>query len=270
VELTMTDAVENPQDYDVIIIDSLPPPARLTGNIITIGTALPDGAFTPTEPLPVEREISVVPHEITEDLGFTGLQVEEAISGALVPRAQPLIRAGDRTLMFAYRGPNLNQVGFLFRLRDSDLPLKASFPVLMRNILAWLAPTGTAGEVGYHRAGDTVPLYVPPGESVVVTLPDGTPERFTPRVSPFEFSQTEQVGVYSVIGESFTSRFAVSLASGEESDLSPSQTPSRAALDESGTTGTGQETSGTDIWHWLALAATLALTIDWLIWARRT
>jgi hypothetical protein len=156
-------------------------------------------------------------------------------------------------------------VGTTFDLTTSDLALRGSFPVLMHNIVEWLAPVAPAGDVGYTAVGSVVPLYVPPGEEVVVIKPDGSPLRYTPRTTPFEFSDTDQAGIYEVRGESFRSRFAVSLASTNESNL----TSRLAGFSRTDEQDLLEEQAGVPIWHWLALLALLLLVADWIIWARR-
>src|SRR5690606_18515413 len=56
--------------------------------------------------------------------------------------AQVLIRAGSDPLFFA-GDTGGRQVGVLtFDLRNSDLPLQITFPVLISNLLEWYAPSG--------------------------------------------------------------------------------------------------------------------------------
>ncbi len=269
VELTRTSSVESPTEYDVVIIDRVPSPARLTGNVITIGTNLSDGPFEAGPVVEVERAVSAASHPITDGTQLEQIQVRRAVSGSLVSRATVLLFAGDQPLLFAYRGENLTNVGFLFRLNESDLPLRGSFPILMQNIISWMAPTGTPGGVGYASPGEIVPLYVSPGDQIVVTTPDERTLRFTPRRSPFEFAETRATGIYRVVGQSFQSRFAVTLADSNESNLLGTDETTEEAAQPVGEIEPEQG-AGDEIWHWLALAALVLLAADWAIWARRT
>lgn len=135
----------------------------------------------------------------------------------------------------------------------------------MHNILQWLAPVAPTGDVGYAEVGSVVSLYVPPGEEIVVIDPEQTPRRFTPRTSPFEFSQTTRTGFYEVRGESFESHFAVSLANSVESDLQPrlSGLATRSSATEP------IDAPGSALWQLFALVAILLLVADWVVWARR-
>jgi hypothetical protein len=266
VQLTTVESVDQTTAFDVLILDEVPAPARLRGNVVALGTALPDGPFTPGRTAELDRTITVRDaHPIVDGVRLDQVQVGEYIVGDLNPRASVLASAGEDPLLYTYRANDLTLVATTFPLTRSDIALRGSFPVLMHNILEWLAPVAPSGEVGYVEVGSVVPLYVPPGEEVVIVQPDGTPRRYTPRTSPFEFSRTEQIGVYQVRGESFAGRFAVSLANAQESNLSP-----RLQTAAGGAEATLlEETAGTPIWQWLALAALLFLAADWVVWARR-
>ncbi len=266
VQLTVNESVDQTQGFDVLILDSVPAPARLRGNVVAFGTALPDGPFRAEQSTRVERTItSRAEHPIVRGVRLEGTRVGEAVTGSLDPRATIVAAAGDSPLLYTYRTDTLSLVASTFALTSSDLALRGGFPVLMHNILSWLAPVAPAGDVGYAEVGSVVSLYVPPGEEIVVIDPDETPRRYTPRTSPFEFTQTDRAGFYEASGESFESRFAVSLANSDESDLRPRL--SSFAADSLETQPV--EAPGRPLWQLLALAALLLLVADWVVWARR-
>lgn len=266
VQLTVEESVNQDSPFDILVLDEAPAPARLRGNVVAFGTALPDGPFNQTNTRELEQTVSVrASHPILNGVRLDQIRVDRYAVGEMNPRATVLATAGDEPLLYTYRGDDLTLVGTTFGLATSDITLRGSFPVLMNNIIEWLAPVAPAGEVGYASVGSVVPLYVPPGEEVVVVLPDGTVVRSTPRTSPFEFTRTDQTGVYEVRGESFRSHFAVTLADSRESDLAnrlgnATRTDGRQAV---------VEAAGYPVWHWIALLALLMLVADWIVWARR-
>ena len=266
VQLTIAESVNQDSPFDILILDQVPAPARLRGNVIAFATALPDGPFTQTDTRELEQTVSVrASHPILEGVQLNQIRVGRYAVGEMNPRATVLAAAGDAPLLYTYRRDRLTLVATTFGLAGSDIALRGSFPVLMNNIVEWLAPVAPAGEVGYASVGSVVPLYVPPGEEVAVVRPDGTAVRATPRTSPFEFTRTDQTGVYEVRGESFRSHFAVTLADARESDLanrlgSATRTEGR---------GTVVQAAGYPVWHWIALLALLVLVADWIVWARR-
>ncbi|MFP4112801.1 MAG: vWA domain-containing protein [Spirochaetota bacterium] len=266
VQLTVTESVDQASPFDILILDDVPAPARLRGNVVALGAVLPDGPFTIIGTDELDRPASArTDHPVTRGVTLDQVQVSEFIAGELSRRANVLVSAGPDPLLYTYQANDLRLVATTFSLTASDLALRSSFPVLMNNIIQWLAPVAPAGEVGYVEVGSVVPLYVPAGEEIAVILPDGTTRRYTPRTTPFEFAETARAGIYNVRGESFAGRFAVSLASSDESDLR------RRLGSVSGdlTTASIETAAARPIRQWLALAALLLLAADWVVWARR-
>lgn len=266
VQLTVGEDVNQDSAFDILVLDQVSGPARLRGNVVAFGTALPDGPFTAMDTRELEQTVSVrTSHPVLDGVRLDQIRIGSYAVGEMNPRATVLATAGEAPLLYTYRRDDLTLVGTTFALGSSDIALRGSFPVLMNNIIEWLAPVAPAGDVGYASVGSVVPLYVPPGEEVVVILPDGTVVRSTPRTSPFEFARTEQTGVYEVRGESFRSHFAVTLADAAESDLANRLGSATRTEGEQVIVGA----AGYPVWHWIALLALLVLVADWIVWARR-
>ena len=264
IALTVNEQVRRNAPFDLVILDRVDAPTGLRGNVVALGTTLPDGPFAPSEYAPLSRAVSVRNHPVVRDVRLDQVQIARLMSGELSPRATVIAASGDQPVLYAYRGDELTLVGSTFALSESDLTVRTGFPVLMHNIIEWLAPAAPAGEIGYVQAGSVVNLYVPPGEEVVVVAPDGTAYRSTPRTSPFEFAHTDRVGIYEVQGASFRSRFAVSLADREESNLLV-RLAARTEVDPD----SADQAASAPVWHWLALVALTLLVADWSVWARR-
>lgn len=266
VQLVVRDTLSQTDPWDILILDRVPAPAGLRGNVIAFDTALPDGPFTAVGREEVSRAVSTrADHPLVEGVRLDLVSVSEAVTGTFSERANPVAWAGETPLLYTFRGDRLSLIGTTFSLANSDIALRGSFPVLVHNMIEWLAPVAPAGQAGYTAVAEPVSLFVPPGESVVVITPDGDPDRFTPAVSPFEYTETSQAGIYEVRGESFVSRFAVTLADGRESDLTPRLTSTALP----GSDKEASESAGRPIWQWLALLTLLVLVADWIVWARR-
>jgi len=267
-DLTVTPVVDRSQPFDVLILDQVAAPERLTGNVVALGSFPPDGPFIPAGFVEPEQAIATVPnHPVMQSVHFEETDIRSVTTGVLSPRASVVASSGPFTLVYAMQSGALKMVGTTFALSDTDLPLRSGFPVLMHNIIEWLAPVAPAGDVGYNRVGGPIGLYVPVGEELVVARPDGVAVHATPRVSPYLFTRANTSGIYGVIGESFVDRFAVSLASAEESNLTP-----RLVASDGASSGQGQTaiSEGAPVWYWFALLAVLLLAAEWIIWARRT
>jgi Ca-activated chloride channel family protein len=268
IELVIRPVVDRNSPFDVLFLDNVPAPARLEGNVVALGTFLPDGPFTPEERVEPTQAVATQPdHPILREVHLEEARIRSAYVGALSPRATIVASSGSAPLIYVLRDTNLTLVGFTFAISDSDLPLRSGFPVLMHNIIEWMAPVAPGGEAGYNRVGLPIDLYVPVGEAVTVTRPDGTSITATPRSSPYRFNEATGSGIYTVEGESFSDRFAVSLASIEESNLTPRL---QLGTEDSAQIAGDAQSTGTPIWHWLALAALLCLVAEWIVWARRT
>ena len=264
IELTVNDHVRQTAPFDLLILDRVNAPTGLRGNVVALGTTLPDGPYSPSGYTPLSHAVSVRNHPVMRGVRLDQAQIARLMAGELSPRATVVAASGEHPLLYTYRRDELTLVGSTFALSESDLTVRTGFPVLMHNIIDWLAPVAPAGEIGYLRPGSTALLHAPPGEEVVVIAPDGTAHRSIPRASPFEFTGTSQVGIYQVQGASFRSRFAVSLADAEESDLAV-----RLAFRTRAEPDRADQTTSIPVWHWLALVALVLLVADWSVWVRR-
>jgi Ca-activated chloride channel homolog len=150
------------------------------------------------------------------------------------PGGSPLLYAGERA--------GLRTAVLAFEPRRSDLPLQVAFPILVANLAGELmgASSGPSDPV---KPGDPITLAVAPGASgVTVTRPDGTSIELVPGTvggSAVTFSQTDQLGVYSVApilapGASPSAIGSVSATASQS--VAPSATASATAI---GTTDAG-------------------------------
>jgi hypothetical protein len=156
-----------------------------------------------------------------------------------------------------------------FDLHRSDLPLQVAFPVLLANLMGWLAPGGGSDLPTQLAPAEAVALSLPPEvELVTVTRPDASTARLTPEGGRIVFADTGQLGAYHVAwGEDDRVSFAVNLFSPQESDVQPVE-----AL-PLGETGEGSEEvrlqqARREWWRPLAWLALALLMIEWLVYQR--
>lgn len=88
-----------------------------------------------------------------------------------------------------------------FDLRRSDLPLQIAFPILLNNLLEWLAPGGQATPT--QLSPDdlltlSVPLSAPSDATVQIQPPQGPAIRLQATQGQVRFSGTQQLGLYQV------------------------------------------------------------------------
>ncbi|MBC7248853.1 MAG: VWA domain-containing protein [Anaerolineae bacterium] len=252
-----------------------------------------------TESLPPGNLLIVNPPHSTElfTVGevFTATQVIRAESGdpllryvtwddVHIARARLVTPPGwMRVLVQAEGGPLLlvgeregRRVAVLtFDLHASDLPLKIAFPILMSNLVSWLAPTGGMEVPATLRPGD--PLTLRPAmdaTQLVVQSPSGQRWTYPVTGEPIPFAETTELGVYTVYQSSAPSassaqsadqadHFAVNLFSEMESDIAPREVitigAQQIAVPQEGLQGRQEW------WRWLALAAVIVLLVEWWV-----
>ncbi len=212
------------------------------------------------------------------------VSVLEAVRLPLPSWARPVIAgdsvagdiAGDTTPLLFVGESGAQRVAVLaFDLRRSDLPLQVAFPLLLANLVGWLAPGG--GTMPAQVApGAAVPLTLPPEvESVRVTYPDGSTARLAVQGGQAILADTRQLGVYQVEWGSDASAgvtaFAVDLFSPSESNVQPVANLPLVGTGEGGEkSGNAPQQARREWWRPLAWAALALLTVEWFVYQRAT
>jgi hypothetical protein len=235
---------------------------------------------------PVPRVPQVVPDgdETTEDVGSPLAQARLDVGGltsiaiAASSRLEP--RPEMTVLLDSDKGPlvvigevvarRIAVVGF--SLADSDLPLQAAFPIMMRDLIGLLRPDGALGLPADMRPGGSVRL-VPAHETVteiIVEDPQGTDWAIPAEASSATFAETTLPGTYYVTHYAaekvvWQGAFTVNLFSRDES-LLPSNPKALSELSQrSGSAASDNQTSGArnEIWPVIAVAALIMLLGEW-------
>jgi hypothetical protein len=112
---------------------------------------------------------------------------------------QPLALANGRAVLAAGAGGpggNTRVALVSFDLQRSDWPLRVSFPIMLQNLLHYLAPGLTLGQTTV-AAGQSVSFFPPPGTRLLkVARPDGVTVPLRPPFPPF--TDTARPGLYTV------------------------------------------------------------------------
>jgi Ca-activated chloride channel homolog len=187
--------------------------------------------------------------------------------------AQPLIQSNDAPLGFVGSVSGVRIVGLTFDLQQSSLPLSSAFPILIDNVVQFLAPP-SAAEAASLAPNTPAVIRPPPGvDRVVVEGPTNQSWSLAPSDGVVRFGQTDQVGLYRATeyaGSQVVAveQFAVDLFSSAESDLRP-----RAALadHEAPQTPPSNATvlAARDLAPWLLWLAVPLLLGEWWWFHRR-
>ena len=184
--------------------------------------------------------------------GFSVLFYDEA--------ENPLLMAGEQ------EGRKI--ILFSFSLHESNLPLKADFPILMQNILNWLLPPDISFS-GQVYAGESIKLEsFPDASSIMVTSPSGREYNFDAFPPPV-FYDTKDIGIYKVTQQAenrtYTGSFVVLVPTDEvsnllaDSEIIPDQ--SRGYVEAAVSPSFGR-----DIWMIAGCALLLLLLLEWWVY----
>ncbi len=161
-----------------------------------------------------------------------------------------------------------------FDPRQSDLPLRVAFPLLLANLVEFLTPGQSGSVPAVVSPGQPLTLLAPSqAEALVVSGPDGSSRRLTPDKGSAVLGETATVGLYQVDWESegeqwLLGRFAVNSFSPVESAVAPKQ-----ALELSGGGGStvlAERPARQEWWSWLAWAGLILLVVEWMVQYRGT
>jgi hypothetical protein len=261
-------------DYDLYVFDGVAPPPDLRGPVLLINPPTDNGLVTVagglTRPV-VTGQLRDDPIMRGVDLGKIQIADAQAIDRPDWGRA--LVESDGRPLLLAGETGGRKVAVLAFGLGRSDLPLTITYPILLSNLVGWLAPEAGSGLPESVRPGEVVSITPRSGvDRVVVADPTGREQRLVPSRGVVLYSATDQPGAYTVrefVGDREIKRsvMTVNLLSAEESNIAP-QTP---ALNSSAqNTGGGGATARArqEAWRPLLAVGLLILAIEWWIFYR--
>ncbi len=242
-----------PAGADVLLVN---PPSN---DLFEVG-----GAYTNTTP------VRVLPDPLTNFVDWSGVHLLQARQVALPAWARPLVQTDVGPLVFVGEQGGRRVAVLAFDLHDSDLPLQVTFPVLMANLLGYLAPAQAFAAGEGLRPGETL-IIRPSGGDAGVTIED--PAGLTFEAPATEagviFAQTNRLGLYTVrSNQGVLGRFAVNLFDPRESAIAPADTIRIGRADVAAASRQAQ--GEFEIWPWLAAAAFLLLLLEWWVYQRGT
>lgn len=266
------EAYQGADGYDVVIFDSWLPTSAPTSRALYLHPVPRPGGVSPLSSDGVlerpfvdrqDKKHPLLRYTALRDLNIgTALKLKAQPGDKVVAATQdrqPLIVAGSR-----------NQRAFValaFDPRQSDLPLRVAWPVLLLNALEHLS--GVDGDyLSSFRAGQTWQVAVPDGaDTATVTTPDGS-ERSVPVRDGKALLSDSQAGFYTLNANGARTVFAVNADADGEGDLKPAQQlagqpPATLEWRERGIE------PGRALWPWLVGIAAALLALEWFTYHRR-
>jgi Ca-activated chloride channel family protein len=172
------------------------------------------------------------------------------------------VESGGEPMVVALEGPRgARAVAAAFAVGDSNFPLRVGFPLLVSNVVHWLAGRSSEEE-GMWKAGQT---FIPARGETISRNPLLEGEAAAVNKAP---SLTEtplglrKNGFYEVRGPVRSRWLAVNTGYAAESDL-------RGAESTSNNPVLSRSWGALQPWRWLALAAAVLLVTEWVLHHRR-
>lgn len=259
VDVASLEDLEQTGDYDLYIYDGcLPDALAESGAVWAIN---PPSAVLEITPVQTEAErLTLRPAAnqtarlLCENLPLSDVAVKE---GRALEGGTPILTASGGTLLAVEETPDRFVAVLGFDLHDSNLPLKADFPVLVQNLTSYLLPEAAAS-VDQTACGESMTLRTDVrAQNVYVLTPSG--QRMALNGGMLE--DTGETGVYTLVeefggGETRQTRFALHIP------VSESDTLTVAASTEA--SSDGQTATGWHEWTvWLLLALFFVTILEW-------
>ncbi len=252
--------------FDGIVPDDLPFKPTLLINPPQNSVLHVSGVFSNT------ANARVIDSPVTRNVNWSNVHVREAKyidppqwARALVESdGGPLVIVGDT---------GVRRVGAItFDLHDSDLPLQITFPILLVNLIDYLAPGRSFDVPDGVLPGNNVLIHPDSSvDTVAIASPSNQVYTVRPAGGEVVFKDTQELGVYGVTllsGDQQTiDYFAVNLFDPAESNIRPAET---IRIGQSQITSAhANETGWQEWWPWLAALALLILLLEWWVYHGR-
>jgi uncharacterized membrane protein len=216
---------------DVVVLDSVSPPRVGAGRFVFVNGVPAD---VPIEVLGRSTERPTImdwdrSHPIMRHVEFSKVTIEESLRIRPLAAGRPLVEAVGGPLIYALEETDRKAIFIGFDLFRTDFPLRVAFPLILSNGLRWLHPAGLDQASLQLAAGQPVLLPVEHGvTAVTVTTPSGRSVKGQVTRGVVSFTETDEVGVYTLTTARGEMRVAVNLSDAEESNLVTRPLPASA------------------------------------------
>src|SRR5439155_18205354 len=151
-------------------------------------------------------------------------------------------------------------------LFKTDFPLRIAFPLVLSNTLRWLHPAGLDQSSFQFATGQPILLPAPHGvTTVTVTTPSGRAVQGRVTRGVVSFTETDEVGIYTLATARGETRVAVNLMNAEESNLAPHPLPASSGHGPAAAPVPVQR----ELWPLLVIVGLLLLAGEGLLYWRR-
>src|SRR5438046_1876393 len=226
--------VKTPEQYqggmgeaDVVVLDSSAPPKVGPGRYVFVNTVPPD---VPLEVLGRIEAPTVMDwdraHPVMRHVEFAKVAIQDAMRVRPLAAGRALVEAVGGPLLYALEEPDRKAIFIGFDLFKTDFPLRVAFPLILSNTLRWLHPAALDQSSLQLAAGQPILLPVAHGiSSATVNSPSGRAVKAPVTRGVVSFTDTDEVGIYTLSTARGDMKLAVNLGDGDESDITPHALP---------------------------------------------
>ncbi len=258
------------EGFDVVVVDSVSPPKLGDGRFVLVNTVPSD---VPIEVLGRLDNPTIMDwdrnHPIMRQIDFAKVTIEDAMRVRPVAAGKTLVEAVGGPLIYALEERDRKALFFGFDLFRTDFPLRVAFPLILSKGLRWLSPVGLDQSSLQLQAGQPILLPVEHGvNTATVRTPSGRTVRAQVNRGMASFTETDEVGIYTVVTGRGETKVAVNLMNADESDLTPQPLPAvvEGARPESPPVAIVRE-----LWPFFVMLAVLLFALEgFLYWRRQT
>jgi Ca-activated chloride channel homolog len=266
------------EGYDLTVFNGGNPPPLERGNVIVFGTVPPG--------LPIEaRGVVTAPrfvswdrnHPLLASLALGPVVIERALAAVTGAGVKVIARSRDAPLVATWERADLRVLYVAFQPSQSDLPLRAAFPLFVANALSWFRPGVLGADAASRRTGEIVEVGVPgDAREARVTDPGGRAASWPVTAGVLSYTGTSRAGFHRVESAGFSQDIAVNLCDASETDVASRYTAPAggggSGGDAGAEAGTGGDTSGESAqrepaWFVFVLAGFLLVVAEGLLWA---
>ena len=255
--------------YDLYVLDGFWPEKPPEGQLLAFNPPASSGLIREIKESVVEKLQPVPEQSLLNHVSWSDVHVAKSNDVVLPTDGQALLKSGDRTMLAIGKVDRVRAAVFGFDLHQSDLPLRAAFPILIQNLTNWLLPgvnptetqvrIGTPWELRVRPQVDEVNLYQPDGQKIPLAPPFPI-TKATDKFSPGLY-KLEQVSA----GENQLSPIAINYLDPQESQVKPIVHLMLGKKDLNVEVSTKVKW---EFWPWLALTALLLLAVEWWVYLR--
>jgi uncharacterized membrane protein len=256
------------EEADVVVVDNASVPKVGNGRYVFVNTVPSD---VPLEVLGRIERPTIMDwdrtHPVMRHVEFAKVAIEDALRVRPLAAGRPLVEAVGGPLIYVLEEPERKALFLGFDLFKTDFPLRVAFPLILSNGLRWLHPAGLDQSSYQLAAGQPILLPVEHGVSgVTVTTPSGRRVKAQVTRGVVSFTETDEIGFYTLTTTRGDVRVAVNLMDADESNLAPRPLPAAAH---------GAPAAGApvpvqrELWPLLVVIAAVLLVIEGALYWRR-